>query len=61
VGRFCPVAGTAWGRRSFTFVAPANAASLPYLMLTPDIDDESAGTEAVGLDELRLEDVTACP
>lgn len=59
VGDFCPTAspGEGWVLRSFEFVAPPDAGVLPWLEFEP------RGNAWVypGLDDLTLQDITACP
>ncbi|MCA9667908.1 MAG: hypothetical protein KC503_20060 [Myxococcales bacterium] len=58
LGTFCHSEAPAWVSRSFTFVAPANAASLPVLSFLPVSADTR--TTYPGLDDVSLSDVTPC-
>ena len=57
LGTFCLVNVQRWEPRSFTFVAPANAASLPVLIFTPV---RGIAHAYPGVDDLTLTDVTPC-
>jgi hypothetical protein len=61
VGVSCDIAGNDWGARSFTFVAPADAATRPILVLQSQAAAPSAGSSYAGLDLVSLTDVTTCP
>jgi len=57
LGTFCLVNVQRWEPRSLTFVAPANAANLPVLIVTPVMGSAHAYP---GVDDLTLTDATPC-
>jgi hypothetical protein len=61
LGALAPTAGEdAWLARSLNFTAPANAGSLPFLVLAP-LSATPGGFSYIGIDNLSLTTTTAIP